>query len=316
MNRKRSFTPNRSRLVLLALCLVGVLVLTYYSKAVLGTGVVFTHFYYIPIVLACLWWRRKGLVVPAFLAMVLLLSHYVVPVEEISFNDLFRAGIFLGTGSVIALLAERLLLSDRALRETEALYTTIFEASGTAVMIVEEDTRISLVNKEFERLSGWTQDEVQGSITWKTFFHPDEIDRMLHYHRSRRISLENVPRTYASRFLGRDGEVKHVMLTVDMIPGTRRTVVSIMDITDRVLAEMDRAALQKRLESTLTKVLSGFVPICARCKKIRNETGTWVQIESYLNEHSDLQFSHGICPQCGKAIYGEILSDRGKDDAP
>jgi hypothetical protein len=52
------------------------------------------------------------------------------------------------------------------------------------------------------------------------------------------------------------------------------------------------------------KTLSGFLPICASCKKIRDDSGYWNQIETYLSEHSDAAFSHGMCPECMDKLYG------------
>jgi hypothetical protein len=57
-------------------------------------------------------------------------------------------------------------------------------------------------------------------------------------------------------------------------------------------------------------VLTGLLPICARCKKIRDDQGYWNQIEAYIQEHSDAKFSHGICPNCAKRLYPEYYMDR------
>jgi hypothetical protein len=57
------------------------------------------------------------------------------------------------------------------------------------------------------------------------------------------------------------------------------------------------------------KTLRGFLPICANCKKIRNDEGYWQQIEGYIQEHSEAVFSHGICPACADLLYPEL---RGK----
>jgi hypothetical protein len=62
------------------------------------------------------------------------------------------------------------------------------------------------------------------------------------------------------------------------------------------------------LQGALAKVklLSGFLPICAACKKIRDDKGYWKQIESYIRDHSEAEFSHGICPDCAKKLYPEF----------
>jgi len=63
------------------------------------------------------------------------------------------------------------------------------------------------------------------------------------------------------------------------------------------------------LEDALSQVkqLSGMLPICASCKKIRNDTGYWEQIENYISMHSDAEFSHGLCPDCGKKLYPDFF---------
>jgi hypothetical protein len=55
------------------------------------------------------------------------------------------------------------------------------------------------------------------------------------------------------------------------------------------------------------KVLSGLLPICASCKKIRDDTGYWSQVEIYIAQHSDAQFTHGICPDCAKRLYPQLF---------
>jgi hypothetical protein len=64
------------------------------------------------------------------------------------------------------------------------------------------------------------------------------------------------------------------------------------------------AQLHKALEEV--KTLSGFLPICASCKKIRDDKGYWNQIEAYISEHSEAEFSHGICPECIKKLYPDF----------
>ena len=77
------------------------------------------------------------------------------------------------------------------------------------------------------------------------------------------------------------------------------------NITKRKLAEValkkERDKLMKALKEI--KTLSGLLPICASCKKIRDDKGYWNQMEGYIQQHSDAQFSHGICPDCAKILY-------------
>ena len=57
------------------------------------------------------------------------------------------------------------------------------------------------------------------------------------------------------------------------------------------------------------KMLQGILPICSHCKKIRKDDGLWIQVESYVRDHSEVNFSHGICPDCMDKHYGEYLDE-------
>ena len=76
---------------------------------------------------------------------------------------------------------------------------------------------------------------------------------------------------------------------------------------------------QVRERTIQIKKLSGLLPICASCKKIRNDRGYWQQVEQYLGEHSDAEFTHSICPECMKKLYPEVAKkvlDRRKAEEP
>lgn len=72
--------------------------------------------------------------------------------------------------------------------------------------------------------------------------------------------------------------------------------------------ELQRAAIIAELKESLakTKTLSGLLPICSHCKKIRDDTGYWSQIEAYIQNHSEAEFSHGICQECAKKYYPDM----------
>ena len=102
--------------ILLACCCF----LTYYFHQVLRTGIVFTHFFYVPIILAALWWKRKGLAVAVFLALFPIFSHYFFPDYVTTGNDYIRALMFVVVSFVVALLSERITKNEEeALRESE-----------------------------------------------------------------------------------------------------------------------------------------------------------------------------------------------------
>ncbi len=77
-----------------------------------------------------------------------------------------------------------------------------------------------------------------------------------------------------------------------------------------------RTATQTRTLQRRVKVMEGFLPICAACKRIRNETGAYENIEDYVSRHSEAQFTHGLCPKCAKRLYPDFLSGKEGDDQP
>jgi diguanylate cyclase (GGDEF)-like protein/PAS domain S-box-containing protein len=127
--------------------------------------------------------------------------------------------------------------AEEDLRESEANYRTVFENTGTALAIFEEDTTISLSNTEFSLLSGYPRVEIEGKKSWTEFAAKEELEKMLEYHYARRDNRYAVPGAYESKFIKGDGEIRDVLLTVALIPGTPKSVASFLDITDRKRAE-------------------------------------------------------------------------------
>ena len=134
---------------------------------------------------------------------------------------------------------------EEALQESETLYRSVFEGTSTAIGIVEEDTTISMVNTAFEKLSGYSKEEVEGRMSWANFVAPEEMDRIQGYHEQRRKNEEGVPREYEFRFVDKEGNTKTIYTMAGMIPGTTRSVCSLVDITSIKRAE---AAMRKSEE--------------------------------------------------------------------
>ncbi|MEA2083647.1 MAG: PAS domain S-box protein [Thermodesulfobacteriota bacterium] len=203
---------------------------------------------------------------------------------------------------------ERRWLRD-AFRKSEERYRTIFQTTGTATMIVDEDMNISLVNRQFEELSGYLKEDVENKKLFKDFVAQEYQKKVVDYHDRRKTDPDSVPANYAIKFINRDGKTRHVYLTVAIIPGSKQRVVSILDTSDLIKARLEREALQEKLEKALTKVLSGFLPICASCKKLREPDGSWKPLEAYVETHTDAKFSHSLCPECAAKLYPELYPD-------
>ena len=80
------------------------------------------------------------------------------------------------------------------------------------------------------------------------------------------------------------------------------------EVTERTLAEKEKEKLIKELQAVLEEIqtLEGVIPICMHCKGIRDDEGSWSRLEEYITQHSDAQFSHGICDDCLKKHYPDM----------
>jgi PAS domain S-box-containing protein len=140
--------------------------------------------------------------------------------------------------------------AEEKLRESEDLYRVIFETTGTATVIIEEDMTISLLNSEFERMTGYRREEWEGKKKWTDYVVKEDLLKMMEYHARRRVDPSTVPRNYEHGLIDSHGRTRHILLTVDMIPGTKKSVASFMDVTDWKEAE---EGLKKREEELQIK---------------------------------------------------------------
>ncbi|MBN2516093.1 MAG: PAS domain S-box protein [Deltaproteobacteria bacterium] len=123
------------------------------------------------------------------------------------------------------------LQEQRAL--SEKLYETVFETTGTGTVIVEDDTTMSLVNEEFARITGYSKEEIRGR-SWTELIAEKDREMMKAYHRQRREDPHAAPSIYRCALIDRQGAEKHIIISVSMIPGTKRSVASFLDVSDQV----------------------------------------------------------------------------------
>jgi PAS domain S-box-containing protein len=140
---------------------------------------------------------------------------------------------------------------EEKLRESEYRYRTIFETIGVPVLIIEEDTTISLVNTEFEKLSGFSRREIEGQKCWTEFVAADELERMRTYHAERRTQPGSVPKTYKAQFVDRGGRVRDMLFTVDIVPGTKKSVGCTIDISELKITESALRESEERYRTAI-----------------------------------------------------------------
>jgi len=139
------------------------------------------------------------------------------------------------------------------LKRNEEQYRTLFENTGSASVLIDENTTILLANAEFERLSGFSRLEIENKKSWTEFVVREDLDRMLAQHRMRREQPGAGLRTYDFRFIPKSGEIRYIRLTIDIIPGTKNTVASLVDLTETIRAQ-DALSLANRKLNLLSNI--------------------------------------------------------------
>ena len=145
--------------------------------------------------------------------------------------------------------------ADRLIHASEEFYRTVFESTGTAMMILEEDKTIAVVNRELERISGFNREEIEGKMPWTRFVSPVDRERMKQYHILRRTNPSAVPKNYEFAFLARDDRLISTYITVEMIPGTKKSIVSLIDISREETARKELMESEEKF-----RILSESIP--------------------------------------------------------
>lgn len=151
-------------------------------------------------------------------------------------------------------LEERLRM-EKALQESEHRYRTIFETSGNANAVLEEDMTVSVVNSAFEKLAGFRRDEIENKKVFSEFVSSEDLERIKGYHHARRENPETVPGEYECRLLHRDGTSRDVYVSASIIPGTKRSILSILDVTE--LRKLQAQLLQSQKMEAIGQLAGG-----------------------------------------------------------
>ena len=126
---------------------------------------------------------------------------------------------------------------EESLRKSEENYRSIFESTGTSMILIEEDMTIIMVNAEFARNTGYSTDEIIGRMKWTELVHPDELERMIEQHRLRRETSGNALSGYELRYRTKMGDQRVALLNIQLLPETKKSVASLIDITERKKAD-------------------------------------------------------------------------------
>jgi PAS domain S-box-containing protein len=200
----------------------------------------------------------------------------------------------------------------RELREAESRYSNLFNSIPVGLFTASPSGEIQDANPALASMTGLARaSDLAGKTLGSFFVDAREYEKW-------RTSLERSGEApqFEAQMRRPDGRICWVNIHARAIrhPKTRQLQYegSIEDITQRKVAQQERENLIVELREALGKVktLSGLLPICASCKKIRDDHGYWNQIEVYIQEHSDAAFTHSFCPDCALRLYPEVFAGK------
>lgn len=210
------------------------------------------------------------------------------------------------TTAIHAILERRKI--EQSLKLSEEKYRTTFENTGTAMLIVEDDMTVSLANSEFENLVGYRKEEIIGSKL-NRFMHSDDLKLMEHF-KSTEV------KKYELKLLDRNKNVKNVLITIDDIPGTSRSVVSLVDITQikrlnnllKTISEINEIVAKESVQDSVLKSV---------CEKLNTVYDT-VFVCNFKGDKLNVVESRGVdinvvkkaireCPFISKAKKTEVI---------
>ncbi len=212
-------------------------------------------------------------------------------------------------------ITDRKLMED-ALRDSKESLHDLLQNIQAGVVVHGPDTKIKDCNKVALDLLGLTKDQMFGGKaidrSWK-FYNEDDSDMPPErYPANQVITSKNKVKNMIVGICRPDKNDIIKVLTnavpeFDSDGNIFEVIVTFVNITERIQAEKAREKILKSLQEALdnVKTLSGLVPICSNCKKIRDDEGYWNQIEGYIQKHTSAEFSHGICPECSDELYGK-----------
>lgn len=206
----------------------------------------------------------------------------------------------IGAGAIF----RRHALARKQLQESEERFHSMFDATSDSLFVHDMKGQFIDVNAAACRELGYSRAELLGRSVADIEVRQNvgEFDDVW-----RRLKSEG-PVRFEGRHRRKDGGRIPVELTLNPFKyhGRWLVVAVARDITERRRMEAEREKLIADLQAAATNVkqLKGLLPICSVCKKIRDDEGYWKQIDAYVREHADVQFSHSICPHCAKQLFG------------
>ncbi len=204
--------------------------------------------------------------------------------------------------------------ASKVLQEAEKRYRSVFENTGAATLMIEEDMTISMINTRFEQISGYSKKDVEGRMKLTEFVSDKDKNRLKDYHIRRRRRGEDVPTEYEFCFVDKKGKRKDMFCKIGLVSGTNRSIASWIDITSLRTAEDGLRESERKL-STLISNLPGMTYRClndenwtmefvsAGCKEL-----TGYKPSDFIGNRK-LTYNQAIYAEDRKVVWNKIQKD-------
>lgn len=159
------------------------------------------------------------------------------------------------------------------LKKSEKKFRSIFENKGTATAIIDTNSNFLKVNSQCTKLLGYSTEEFEKGMKWIDIAHPEDLPKMLAQQELRKSNPQKALAAYEIRLISKDKSIKHVLLYIDIIPETNERVVSVVDITEREIAEQNLKTSEERLKSYLQNAPYAIF--------IANQNGEYLHVNPY-----------------------------------
>lgn len=205
---------------------------------------------------------------------------------------------------------------QKKIKQSEAFLNITLNSVSNGVVTVGLDGLVVLINEPAQKLSGFAGEDAIGKLLSEVIRVEGEASAKFDELIAEALAKdERIFFECRVRGASADAAVSILAGSVSMIKENGEDVIGAVFTLDDVTQQRQAAAEKERLISELrealenVKKLSGLLPICAECKKIRDDEGYWKQIEVYIRDHSEADFSHGLCPGCLEKLYPELHKD-------
>ncbi|MGB9892399.1 MULTISPECIES: MASE3 domain-containing protein [Thermodesulfovibrio] len=229
-----------------------------------------------------------------------------------SFFFIYKALVKTALTDPFNLLWKKLKENEERLKEAYLKLNTYIEVLDLVFVVVDRNKNVIRINQKGAEKLGYTKEELIGKNWFDTVIPQEEREKMKIVFDSIISGETELVGYFENKILRKDGLERIFAWHNTVLKDTNGKIIAVVsageDITDKKVYDENREKLVNELQKALEdiRVLKGLIPICAWCKKIRNDEGYWMQLEKYLQEHTEAEFTHSICPECYEKIKKDI----------